>query len=85
MFVSLKFSETSLCAASTVASGPPACRSKTLPFLSMEKTPLVVPFGAFWNPIAPINVELVSQRRGYGKLCLVLNVVFAFGESVERP
>lgn len=68
-----------------VASGPPASRSKTLPFLSTTMTPRVVPLGAFLKPIASISDEFESQRSGYGKLCLVWKVVLAFGESPERP
>ena len=58
------FAEANSFTALTVASGPPACRSKTFPFLSMPKTPLVVPLGVFLNPMAPINEALLSQRRG---------------------
>ncbi|GAT25430.1 hypothetical protein RIB2604_02000070 [Aspergillus luchuensis] len=72
-------------AASSVASGPPGCSIKTLPSLSTAKIPRIVPFGDFLSPRAAINVAVGLQRRGYGNLCLVLNVVFAFGESAERP
>jgi hypothetical protein len=70
---------------STVPSGLPASAASTFPLLSITKTPRVVPLGAFLRPIASMSVWLGSQRRGYGRFCLVLKVVFAFGESFERP
>ena len=63
----------------------PGSAANTFPSLSTTNTPLVVPFGAFFIPIAAIKVAAGSQSSAYGRLCLVLKVVFDFGESVERP
>jgi hypothetical protein len=52
--------------------------------LSTANTPRVVPV-TFLNPIAPIRVAEGSQSNVYGRLCLVLKDVFAFGESFESP
>ena len=70
---------------STVAAGPPGSAAKILPDLSITKTPLVVPDGAFLSPISLIRFPETSHSNGYGKFCLVLNVVLDFGESFERP
>lgn len=70
---------------SKVAAGPPGSAAKTFPALSITNTPLVVPAGAFFNPTAEISVPPTSQRRGYGRFCLVLKVVFAFVESFDKP
>ena len=45
----------------------------------------MVPLGTLFIPIAPMRVEAGSQSSMYGRFCLVLKVVFALGESVERP
>lgn len=82
---SLDVDITSCRTASTVASGPPGCNTRTLPVLSITNTPLIVPRGSFLNPIALIKVDAVSQSSGYGKLCFVLKVVLAFGESADKP
>ena len=70
---------------SKVAAGPPGSAARTFPALSTTNTPLVVPAGAFFNPIADMSVPPTSQRRGYGRFCLVLKVVLAFVESLESP
>lgn len=70
---------------SSVPEGEPGSAASTFPALSTTKTPLVVPVGAFFSPIAEISVPPTSQRRGYGRFCLVLKVVFDLGLSVERP
>ena len=70
---------------SKVAAGPPGSAANTFPALSIINTPLVVPAGAFFKPIADIRVPPTSQIRGYGRFCLVWKVVLAFVESLERP
>lgn len=69
----------------TVPSGLPASAARTFPALSTTNTPRVVPLGAFLRPMAAMSVWEGSQSNGYGRSCLVLKVVFAFGESFDRP
>jgi hypothetical protein len=76
---------TSFFTTSTVASGPPGSAARTLPDLSTTKTPRVVPFGAFFSPMAEMSVCAGSHSSVYGSFCFVLKVVFALGLSFERP
>lgn len=76
---------TSFFTTSTVGAGPPGSAASTFPLLSTTKTPRVVPFGAFFKPIALISVKDWSHRSGYGRFCFVLKVVLAFGLSLLSP
>jgi hypothetical protein len=84
-WTSFGIERTNCCTASTVASGPPGWRRRILPALSITQTPLMVPRGDFLNPMALIKVDAVSQSREYGRFCLDLKLVLAFGESADRP
>ena len=63
----------------------PASAASTFPSLSTTKTPLVVPLGGFFIPIAPIKLTAGSHSSVYGKFCFVLNVAFDLGESLDKP
>lgn len=76
---------TSFFTTSTLPAGDPGSAARTLPCLSTTKTPRIVPLGAFFKPMAPINVADGSHKRGYVRFCLVLKAVLALGESVDKP